>query len=132
MENSPPGIQTIPAGAGVGAFPVLATVGPKPGVVDGEVVVFAGSGIAAGVASGVALAGVGLAAMVTAGAPALADSMGLCERPDQTAMPIAIKATTMPMLKPLRLGLVAAEFSVSGCFFKDDWLNGLRSILALE
>src|SRR5271165_995183 len=61
IENSPPGIHAIPAGAGVGAFAVLATVGPKPAVVggavvDGELPPLAGSAAAAGLASGLALA----------------------------------------------------------------------------
>src|SRR5215470_13134334 len=44
IENSPPGIQTIPGGAGRGAGAVLGTVGPKPllVVIDETAVVVAG------------------------------------------------------------------------------------------
>ena len=96
-------------------FAVLATVGPKPGVVEGEVVVPAGStGIATLVGVGaLAVDGIG-SGLVAAAAPALAVAVGWCERPDQTAMPIAMKATMTPIPRTLRLAGVAEDFEVSG------------------
>ena len=95
-------------------FAVFATVGPKPGVVEGEVVVPAGSAGIAALADVAAFAGIGSGLVAAAGAPVLAVAAGWCERPDQTAMPIAMKATMTPMLRALRLVGVAEDFGVSG------------------
>ena len=142
MENSPPGIHTIPAGVFAGGTSLLGTVGPKPFVVDGAVVdgeppAFIGSGAAVALASGIGAAmsdGAGSALVVAVGDPALTDWTGWCGRDDHTATAIAIAAAMMPMLQALRLlGVeLAADCDLLGCFFTADWLKGLRSILVLE
>src|SRR5664279_5136626 len=75
MENSPPGIQTIPEGVLADGLAVFATVGPNPAVVEAVVVVADSAGIAAEVLGGAGsavFAGIGFAAVVAFGDPALA------------------------------------------------------------